>query len=206
MPIDLKTRFRDRYTPPADRFTEVDIPPTAYLAVDGRGDPNTAAEYAQAVAALYRSAYAVRAAVKRRTGEVFTVGPLEGLWSSEDPAAFRRRAKADWDWTMLLPLPEEVSDGDLAAGLTAAAAAEPGLPAVRVLTLAEGRCLQILHVGSYDDEAPTLAKLHDEVMPERGLTWNGRHHEIYLSDPRRTPAEKLRTILRQPVTAVPLIP
>lgn len=200
MAIDVRRERADLYRAGRD-WAEVDVPPAEYLAVDGHGDPNTAAEYADAVAALYASAYAVRAALKARTGEAFVVGPLEGLWSSDDPAAFAQGRKAAWDWTMLLPLPAAVSPDDVAAGLAAARARKPGLPVERVrpLTLDEGRSLQVLHVGSYDDEAPTLARLHHELMPERRLTWNGRHHEIYLGDPRRVAPERLKTVLRQPV-------
>ena len=105
---------------------------------------------------------------------------------------------------MLIPLPEHVSADDIATGLASAAKKKPdaSLDRVRALTLAEGRCLQIMHVGPYAEEGPTLARLHHEVMPARGLTWNGPHHEIYLGDPRRAAPEKLRTVLRQPVRPI----
>lgn len=201
MKIDLKRDRKDLYQPRAGEFTEVVVPPAAYLAVDGSGDPNTSAAYADAVGALYAVGYAVKFACRARTGVDFVVGPLEGLWSSADPTAFAERRKADWEWTMLIPLPDEVGAEDVARGLEAVAGKKPELPVARVerRVLDEGRCLQILHVGSYDDEGPTLARLHGEVLPARGLTWNGPHHEIYLSDPRRTAPEKLRTVLRQPV-------
>ena len=102
---------------------------------------------------------------------------------------------------MLIPLPEVVSEDDITAGLERAARRRPDLPVadVRVLLLDEGRCLQVMHVGSYDDEGPVLDRLHHEVMPARGLDFNGRHHEIYLGDPRRMAPERLKTVLRQPV-------
>ena len=105
---------------------------------------------------------------------------------------------------MMIPLPEAVSSQDIAEGLAQAARKKPGLPvsALKELSLSEGRSLQILHVGTYDDEAPTLARLHDEIMPGLGLTWNGPHHEIYLSDPRRVAPERMKTVLRQPVRPV----
>ena len=105
---------------------------------------------------------------------------------------------------MMIPLPDSVSSQDVADGLERGARKKPGLPisTLRALPLVEGRSLQILHVGTYDDEAATLARLHDEVMPERGLTFNGPHHEIYLSDPRRVAPERMRTVLRQPVRPV----
>lgn len=201
MRFDVKKDRPDLYRPGTADVVEVDVPPTTYLAADGHGDPNTAPAYAAAVGALYASGYATRAALRARTGDDFVVGPLEGLWTSGDPAAFTARAKAEWDWTMLIPLPEAVDATDVADGLSAAAARKPDLPVgeVRLLRLHEGRSLQVLHVGPYDDEGPALARLHHEVMPARGLTWNGPHHEIYLGDPRRAAPAALRTVLRQPV-------
>lgn len=201
MRIDLKKDLPHLYRPGTREFVEVDVPPTAYLAVDGRGDPGTAAAYPTALELLYTGAYAVRAALKGRTGDAFVVGPLEGLWTSADPGAFTQRRKDEWDWTMLLPLPELVSEPDVSQGLGAARLRKPGLPWDRLeaRTLHEGRCLQILHVGSFEDEGPTLARLHEEIMPARGLTFAGPHHEIYLSDARLVPPERMRTILRQPV-------
>ncbi|MFZ2166593.1 MAG: GyrI-like domain-containing protein [Propionibacteriaceae bacterium] len=199
--IDLKAARPDLYRPGAKDFTEVLVPPIRYLAVDGHGDPNTAPEYASAVEALFAVGYSVKFALRGRTGDDIVAGPLEGLWSSPDPTAFADRRKTQWDWTMLIPLPDVVSDEDIDAGRASAAAKKPGVRVadVRVLDLDEGRCLQIMHIGSYDEEAPTLSRLHHEVMPALGVTWNGPHHEIYLGDPRRTPAERLKTVLRQPV-------
>lgn len=201
MKIDLKRDRKHLYQPGSKEFAEVVVPPTIYLAVDGHGDPNTSPAYTAAVEALYSAAYATKFAWRARAGQDFVVGPLEGLWSSPDPRAFTSRAKDEWDWTMLIPLPDAVGGPDVETGLATARAKKPALPVerVRVLVLDEGRCLQIMHRGSYDDEAPTLARLHDDVMPSRGLTFNGRHHEIYLSDPRRVAPERLRTVLRQPV-------
>lgn len=204
MKIDLKKDLKEFYQPGPTEFVEVCLPPRGYLAIDGHGDPNTSAAYQAAVAALYASGYAVKFALRARTGDDFVVGPLEGLWSSSHPTSFAARRKGEWDWTMLIPLPDVVTPDDVGAGLEVAAGKKPELPVhgVRLLVLDEGRCLQILHVGSYDDEGPVLARLHEEVMPARGLTWNGPHHEIYLSDPRRVAPERLRTVLRQPVRPV----
>lgn len=201
MRIDLKKDRKALYSPPPGDFTEVHVPEAAYLAADGSGDPNTSPAYASAIQALYAGAYAIRAVLKKRTGDDFVVGPLEGLWTSADSSAFVARDKGEWNWTMMIPLPDAVSARDIADGLGQAARKKPELPvsALKELPLSEGRSLQILHVGTYDDEAPTLARLHDEVMPRLGLTWNGPHHEIYLSDPRRVAPEKMKTILRQPV-------
>ena len=201
MKIDLKKDRKDLYQPGATDFVEVDVPPMTYLSIDGRGDPNRSREYAVAIPALYSGAYAIKFSLRARTGEDFVVGPLEGLWSSDDPSAFAARRKDDWDWSMMIALPSPVSGEDITQGLAQAATKKPDLPIrnLRVLPLHEGRSLQIMHIGAYDAEAATLARLHAEIMPARGLTWNGRHHEIYLSDPRKVAPEKLKTVLRQPV-------
>lgn len=204
MTIDLKKDLPGLYRPGTRDFSEVDVPPMRYLSATGHGDPNTSTAYADAVASLYACGYAVRAAFRARTGEAFVVGPLEGLWTADDPVVFAERRKDAWDWTMLIPLPDPVSADDVDEGVRTAAARKPELPVadVEVLTLHEGRSLQILHVGPYDAEGPTLRRLHHEVMPSAGVTWNGPHHEIYLGDPRRTAPEKWRTILRQPVRPI----
>jgi hypothetical protein len=200
---DLKKDRKDLYAPGTHEFTRVTVPSITYLAIDGHGDPNTSAAYTDAVGALYAAGYAVKFAFRARTGDDLVVGPLEGLWTSDDPSSFADRRKDAWDWTMLIPLPPAVTDTDIRAGLDAAARKKPELPIDRIgaPTIDEGLSLQILHVGSYDAETPTLHRLHADLMPAQGLTFNGPHHEIYLSDPRRVAPEKLKTILRQPVRA-----
>lgn len=207
---DVKRAFRELYAPSAKEFTIVDVPPMRYLAVDGHGDPNTAASYRDAVEALFGVAYTVKFAGKRALGRDVVVAPLEGLWWSEDMGAFVARDKGAWSWTMLIAQPDWIDEdavADAVAEVQAkrARAGDPPNPALDVLRLEhlhEGRSAQILHVGSYDDEAPTLARLHDEWMPQHGLTFNGPHHEVYLTDARRTAPEKLRTVLRQPVRPI----
>lgn len=201
MKVDLKKDRKDLYQAATTDFGEVDVPPMTFLSVDGDGDPNTTPRYRAAVEALYSCAYAVKFRLKERQAGDFVVGPLEGLWSSANPTSFARRSKEEWSWTMMLAMPSLVTAQDIADGIARAAKRRPTLPIdeLEVTDLTEGRSLQIMHVGPYGDEGPVLARLHDEVMPARGLTWNGRHHEIYLSDPRRVAPEKMRTVLRQPV-------
>ncbi len=129
------------------------------------------------------------------------VAPLEGLWSAEDPMVFRTRNKSAWDWTMMIAQPEWITPELVDEALAAARKKQfPALSLVRFERYAEGRSAQILHVGSYDDEGPALGRLHDEFLPTNGLAPTGRHHEVYLSDARKTEPARLRTILRQPVT------
>ncbi len=201
-PYDIKKDHAALYAPRAGGFHVVQVPELVFLMVDGHGDPNTSPAYAEAVEALYALSYAVRATAKRELGRVHTVGPLEGLWSAEDPRAFVARDKSAWDWTMMITQPAWITP-EIVETATAAARKKKlaALDRVRFAPYTEGTSVQILHIGSYDSEAPVLARLHQEYLPEHGLTFNGRHHEIYLSDPRRTEPAKLRTILRQPVTS-----
>lgn len=197
---DIKKAHKALYSPTAKCFTLVTVPTMRFLMVDGHGDPNTATAYLEAVQALYTVSYAIRAITKRTLNRVHTVAPLEGLWSADDYADFATRNKGAWHWTMMIAQPEWITPELVADGV--AAAPTKGLVAldlVRFQEYAEGRCVQILHVGAYDDEAPILARLHDEYLPRQGLVPTGRHHEIYLSDPRKTEPRRLKTILRQPV-------
>ncbi|MGV8847657.1 GyrI-like domain-containing protein, partial [Tessaracoccus sp.] len=197
---DIKKAYPALYAPTLRDFHVVDVPELLFLQVDGHGDPNTAAAYTEAVEALYSLSYAIRAVAKAHLGRVHTVGPLEGLWSADDPAAFRDRDKSAWDWTMMISQPEWITPAIMAEAVERTSSKDlPGLHRVRFEPYVEGQSVQVLHVGSYDDETPTLARLHDEYLPAHGLTFNGWHHEIYLSDPRRTEPAKLRTVLRQPV-------
>jgi hypothetical protein len=197
---DVKRERKDLYAPKAGDFQIVDVPETGFLVVDGHGDPNTSPAYREAVEALYTASYAVRAVARATLERVHTVGPLEGLWSAEDPDVFRTRDKSAWDWTMMIAQPGWITPEVVHEALGLARKKQvPALGLVRFERYAEGRSVQILHVGSYDDEGPTLERLHAEFLPAHGLIPTGRHHEVYLSDPRRTPAAKLRTILRQPV-------
>jgi hypothetical protein len=197
---DLKAERKDLYAPPHGRFVEVDVPPMTFLAVDGHGDPDTSEDYRHAVEALFAVSYAAKFLAKRELGRDWVVLPLEGLWSAADLTAFVRGAKAEWDWTLLIRQPDRLQDGLLERGVDQARAKQlPALPLLRPLVLAEGRCVQTLHVGGYDDEAPVLRALHEDYLPQHGLRPSGPHHEVYLNDPRRTAQSKLRTVLRQPV-------
>lgn len=189
MKTDVKKT--DPYRARVGEFRLLDLPPQRYLMVDGSGDPNTAPAYADALAALYPVAYRLKFAAKA-AGHDYVVPPLEALWEADDPEVFTvRRDKDRWSWTVMLLVPDVVDDA-----LVEAAPEGP----VRVGTLTEGRCVQTLHVGPYDDEGPVLAAMHHTFIPGEGLTMTGTHHEIYLNDARRTAPERLRTILRQPVT------
>ncbi|MFP3713405.1 GyrI-like domain-containing protein [Puerhibacterium sp. TATVAM-FAB25] len=196
-------RSLDAYRARRGEFRVVDVPALQYLMVDGHGDPNGSPAFTAAVEALYPLAYRLKFASKQDLGRDYAVMPLEGLWWADDMDAFTvARDKSRWDWTLMIMNPGWVDAGMVAAAADRVAAKAPAparLADVRLETLAEGRCVQTLHVGAFDDEADVLARMHDEVVPGQGLRMVGRHHEIYLSDFRRVPPEKRRTILRQPV-------
>jgi hypothetical protein len=199
---DFKRTF-DAYQAARGRFRVLDVPDTQYLMVDGHGDPNTAPAFTAAVETLYPVAYKLKFASKRDLGRDYVVPPLEGLWWAEDMASFTAaRDKSRWDWTLMIMVPEWIDQDMFAAAVEEAGARNrpSRLDDTRLETLSEGRCVQTLHVGSFDDEAEVLARLHHEFVPGNGLRMAGRHHEIYLSDFRRVAPEKQRTILRQPVT------
>lgn len=192
----------DSYSAKHGEFRMLDVPPIQYLCIDGHGDPNTAQEYADAVAALYPVAYKLKFASKKELGRDYVVMPLEALWWADDMDAFAAsRDKSQWDWTVMIMTPDWITRDMFDAAVVKVASGEhsPSLTRLRMETLVEGTCVQTLHIGSYDDEAPVLAELHREFIPRAGLRMTGKHHEIYLSDPRKVDAARLRTILRQPV-------
>lgn len=199
--VDFKKSL-DGYRAPRDGFRVIDIPALQYLMIDGHGDPNTSQQYADALAALYPVAYKLKFLSKVEAERDYVVPPLEGLWWAEDMDSFTvSRDKSRWQWTMILLVPEWLDGSAVGEAVRRAGAKNPParIDDIRLQTLSEGRCVQTLHIGSYDDEGPVLERMHEEFIPRNGLRVTGRHHEIYLSDARRVSPEKLRTILRQPV-------
>lgn len=199
--VDLKKSL-ESFRARVGEFRILDVPELTYLMIDGHGTPGTSAEYTQALEALYPVAYKLKFASKIELGRDYVVPPLEGLWWAEDMTVFTSaRDTSQWDWTLMLMIPEWIEAALVGTAIERAGAAKAPtrLADVRVETLTEGRCVQTLHLGSFDDEGPVLQRMHEEFIPEHGLRMTGHHHEIYLSDPRKVAPEKLRTILRQPV-------
>lgn len=199
--VDLK-RELPCYSARRDSPQLLDVPDLQYLMIDGHGDPNTPV-YGAAVSALYPLAYALKFAAKNDLGRDHVVMPLEGLWWADDLGSFTTaRDKSRWDWTLLILQPDWITAAmfaDAVERLGAGKRRPERLDDVRLELLSEGRCVQALHVGAYDDEAELLRRVHEEFLPGHGLAPTGKHHEIYLSDPRRVEPAKRRTILRQPV-------
>ena len=206
-PVDLVKALKPLYSPSAKAPVIVEVPELAFLMLDGRGDPNSAEEYQAALQALYGVAYTLKFTLKKAAPERdFKVAPLEGLWwtDGEPPSSEALQADRDaWNWTMMIAVPDDVTAAEVAAAADAAARRRP-LPAaalVRLERFAEGQAAQVMHIGPYAEEAPTIARLH-EFVAEQGYELRGRHHEIYLGDPRRTAPERLKTVLRHPVKRV----
>ena len=198
--VDFKKEFKDLYGPSPRAPVIVNVPAMNFLMVDGRGNPNTSQEYREAIEVLYPMSYTLKFAAKQ--GELqrdYTVMPLEGLWWAEDMNAFTEDRKDEWLWTAMIMQPEFIS-ADMVedARETVRRKKNPvALEKLRFETFDEGPSGQIMYVGPYSDEGPTIQALH-EFIERQGFELAGKHHEIYLSDPRRTAPEKLRTIIRQP--------
>jgi hypothetical protein len=200
MKTDLKKDLKPLYTASAKEATLVTVPRLRHLMFNGFGDPNANPEFQAGVEALYTVSYTLKFMLKKAQGLDYVVPPLEGLWWML-MADFDPERRDDWRWTLMIPQPEQVTKDLLAQAVTAAQKkkALPALERIRLEILDEGEAAQILHVGPYGEEAASIERLH-AFIKQKGYHFCGKHHEIYLSDPRRTAPEKLKTIIRQPVT------
>lgn len=200
--IDFKAEFKELYRPKAGVFTLVKVPKLNYLMVDGSGDPNTSREYAAAIEALYTLSYTLKFLSKSELGRDYSVPPLEGLWWSRDMKDFEKGKKEEWQWTAMIMVPDWITASIFKSALSTASSRRPEIDFTTVRREALTECLsvQTLFIGPYDEEAPVIAELHNSYLPANNLKENGKHHEIYLSDPRRTVPSKLKTIIRQPVS------
>ena len=198
--VDFKRELGDLYAP-AREASLVEVPELAFVMVDGHGDPNTSVAYRDAIQALYTVAYSAKFAVKREPDGIdFGVMPLEGLWWAADMTQFATVDKSEWSWTAMIMQPEPVT-AEIVEAARQKAAAKKSLPALELLRFErfrEGLAAQVMHIGPYADEGPTIAGLH-AFIAEQEYAPAGKHHEIYLSDPTRSASEKLRTVIRQPI-------
>lgn len=198
--LDIKKQLSLLYRVSSKAVVEVDVPPLSYLMIDGEGDPNTSPDYARAVEALFSVSYVTKFAVKRSPlGLDYGVMPLEGLWWADDWSAFTAADKVRWKWTMMILQPDIVPEAFIHRAMDEIISKKK-LAAAKNLRLEkfhEGRSAQILHIGPFSEEGPTIAKVHAFI--EERSTLRGKHHEIYLSDIRRAAPQKWRTIIRQPM-------
>jgi hypothetical protein len=192
----------------------VEVPEAGYVMVPGTGAPG-GAEFSDAIQTLYTVSYGAHFVLRKRTGSAPRVMPLEALWWVDDPdqqalvhavaageASMATGDMSRWHWQAMIMQPEPIDEEVVELAVTQARAKKtlPGLDRLRYVRWAEGASAQILHVGPYSAEGPTIAKLH-RAITEAGYRPRGRHHEIYLGDPRRSAPQRLRTLIRQPVQA-----
>lgn len=201
--VDLKKDLRDLYSPSPEDAELVRVPRFNYLMIDGSGDPNASQEFQEVVQALYAAAYTLKFMIKKEKKVDYPVMALEGLWWADDMEVFLMGKRSDWKWTLMILQPKLVTKSLFSKGMKTAME-KKGLAAlgrIRLESLEEGLCVQIMHIGTYAQEGPTIQNLHS-FAKERSLELKGKHHEIYLSDPRKAKPEKMKTIVRQPVQRI----
>lgn len=198
--LDLKKELKALYQPSTKEPVVVTVPPMHYLMMDGEGDPNTNPLYKEVVGTLYAVAYAIKFTMKKQMDTDFVVMPLEGLWYPVEGQMWDMEDRSGWRWTMMIAQPEMVT-AELVERVAAETAKKKDLPRLGELRFEEyqeGESAQILHIGPYKDEVPTVARLHS-FIEEQGYQMAGHHHEVYLSDPNRVAAAKMKTVIRYPV-------
>ncbi|MDD2686821.1 MAG: GyrI-like domain-containing protein [Gallionella sp.] len=199
--LDWKKELKHLYQSSAKEVVAVDVPAINYLMINGKGDPNTAQEYADAVEALFTVAYTVKFMVKKSALAIdYGVMPLEGLWWANDMSKFTAEDKSDWLWTMMIAQPPFVTSAMVEAAIVEVKRKKnpASLARLRFEAFSEGQCAQIMHVGPFSEEGPNIARVHDFIAAS-GNRLRGKHHEIYLSDIRKADPAKWKTIIRQPM-------
>lgn len=198
--IDFKKELKTFYKASPKVVEMVAVPEMRFLKIDGRGNPNTSQEYKEAVEALFQLSYAIKFMIKK--GEMaidYGVMPLEGLWWVDDMSKFDVNKKDDWQWTMMIMQPEFITPSIVEKAMEQLKQKKnpPALPKIRFECYAESKAAQIMHIGPFSEEGPTIQKVHNAIL-ENGFKITGKHHEIYLTDIRRAAPEKWKTIIRQP--------
>jgi hypothetical protein len=199
--IDYKKELQHLYEPSVKDIKLVDVPEMNFLMIDGQGDPNTCQEFSDSVEALYALSYALKFMIKKGELQVdYGVMPLEGLWWADDMTHFSVEDKSNWKWTVMIMQPAPVTPALVAAAYEQVEAKKNpvALGWVRFKSFAEGRAAQIMHVGPFSEEGPTIERLH-EYIQANGYACAGKHHEIYLSDIRKAAPENWKTVIRQPI-------
>lgn len=199
--LDLKKELKHLYAPLSKKAVMVEIPKMNFLMVDDLADPNRSPLFHEAVDALYSLSYTIKFTLKKSEGGIdYKVMPLEGLWWTDDGEGFDPKKRSTWKWTLMIVQPDFVTKkivNEAVKGLEKKKN-PPALSKIRFESYSEGRTTQIMHIGPFSTEGPTISRVHDFI---KDLECNprGRHHEIYLSDFRRVAPEKMKTIIRQPM-------
>jgi len=200
MKVDLRKELKHLYAPSTKDVVAVEVPKMSFLRIDGMGDPNTSLEYRNAVEALFSLSYAIKFLVKKEKGVDYAVMPLEGLWWMDDMTRFSVETKNEWKWTGMIMQPEYVTEEIISKALEQTRKKNlPALSKIRFEAFSEGPSAQIMHIGPFSAEGPTIEKIRNFIK-KQGYNLSGKHHEIYLSDPRKSAPEKMKTVLRQPMS------
>jgi len=200
--IDYKKQLKHLYAPSAKTVEIVDVPQMNFLMIDGKGDPNTAKSFSDAIEALYPLSYTLKFMVKKgEKGVDYGVMPLEALWWADDMSAFTTGNKDAWKWTLMIMQPEFITPKMVKEATEEVQRKKKpvSLPLARFEACKEGKAAQIMHIGPFSAEGPTIEKVHS-FIENNGSRRIGKHHEIYLSDIRRAAPEKWKTIVRQPMS------
>jgi hypothetical protein len=198
--IDYKKELKHLYQPSAKEVVVVDVPAMNFLMIDGAGDPNISSTFQEATEALFAVSYGLKFMIKKGEQQVdYGVMPLEGLWWADDMAQFSVEKKGDWKWTLMMMQPEYVTPDLFAEAVEQVKKKKnpAALPLMRFEAYTEGQAAQIMHIGPFSEEGPTVAKIHDFIVANGGKL-AGKHHEIYLSDIRKAAPDKWKTVIRQP--------
>lgn len=198
--LDLRKTYKALYGAKREPSL-VEVPALSCFAIGGEGNPNGSARFQECLKALYAASFTLKFALKKERGLDWGVLGLEGDWYCDDMADFSMERKEDWKWSLLIVQPDFVTDAEAEAAIEAARAKKDSSPALAELRFERRppeRAAHILHLGSYDEEPPTIALLH-AFIAEQGFRLTGLHREIYLSDARRVAPEHLKTIIRQPL-------
>jgi hypothetical protein len=196
--IDLRKDLKYLYSPTPKEVEIVDVPEMRFVMIDGKGDPNQAS-FQEAVGTLYNVAYTLKFKLRNERSIDYPVMALEGLWWTDEKSGFDIERRGSWQWTLMISQPDIVTNSVFKSGIDQISKKKgPGaLARVRLAEFHEGSSAQILHIGPYSTEKSTILKVR-EYLRTQGCIPRGKHHEIYLGDPRRADPAKLRTILRQP--------
>jgi len=201
--VDFKKTLKELYQPSSKEVVETKVPELQFIMIDGIGSPGEAQEYLDALAVLYPVAFKIKFLSKAKSKD-YVVPPLEGLWWADDMKDFIEGNRDKWKWTMMIMQPDWITNEMFKKAIEETQQKKPELskllPKLRLEKYKEGKVGQIMHVGPYSEEGPTVQKVHDFIQTKGG-TFDGhnqKHHEIYLSDPRKANPATMKTVIRQP--------
>jgi len=201
--VDFKKKLKEFYQPDSKKVVVVEIPEMQFLMIDGIGSPGGSKIYQEALAALFPVAFKTKFLSKSK-GKDYVVPPLEGLWWADDMNDFTEGNRDKWKWSMMIMQPDWITKDMISESINLTKTKHPEISNVltklRLEKYQEGKVAQVMHIGPYSEEGPTIKRLHDFIKDKGGIFDGHRqkHHEIYLSDPRKANPTTMKTIIRQP--------